>query len=499
MVSRGLLAGGAIFCFAHVSGCSQMETAQATTPLKECRVVGVESAVRCATIEVPENRAVAQGRKIAINVVVLPATARSKHPDPIFFFAGGPSQAASDFARPALTMFAGLNTKRDIVLVDQRGTGKSNGLFCKSGDAWEIAAMEPDKRERLSVQELSKCRADLLQKADLTQYTTTIAMADIEAVRAALGYPQINLWGGSYGTRAAQEYLRRYPDKVRSVILDGVAPPALVLPANFSRDADAALLKGLDACTKDKACTQRYTSFEDDLRATMAALRRSPVHTTVADPYLGTPRKVILDDKLLSSTIFATLYSPEALALVPYAIDRAKRGDFAPWAALTSLLSNDMDDKNAMGMRLSVVCAEDIPRLEKSRPQFGEFFGDFFVREFSKACTDWPRGDVPSDFFTPVKSDKPVLILSGALDPVTPPQYGEEVKNTFTNSVHLVAPQLGHGVSLKGCAPKLIKQFVEAGRVDALDGKCLERLPRPMYFEPLEERKNRSTSVESHK
>jgi pimeloyl-ACP methyl ester carboxylesterase len=471
-----------------LAACTGQDTTKATLALNECRVTGLESAVRCATLQVPENRAAPGGRNIPINIVVLPATARTKLPDPIFLFAGGPSQAATDFARPALAMFGALNSKRDIVLVDQRGTGKSNGLFCKSAYIWDASAMEPAARETLAAKEFERCRADLSKKADLTQYTTTIAMADIDAVREALGYTQINLWGGSYGTRAAQEYLRRYPDRVRTVILDGVAPPSLILPANFSRDASAALGKGFEACGKDSACGKRYATFRDDVNALLTGLKAKPARVTVADPANGQPRAVILDADMVAGTMFTSLYAPEALALVPHAVQRARAGDFAPLLTLSGMMLTDAEDKNAIGMRLSVMCSEDIPRLEGTQTVPGEPFGDMFVREFSKSCKGWPRGTVAPDFFTPAKSDKPVLILSGGLDPVTPPGYGEEVKKSFSNAAHMIAPQIGHGVSMKGCAPKLIKQFIDSAKVDGLDGKCLERLPRPSFFEPPEPR-----------
>lgn len=472
------------FAVLGMAGCTQQEAPKASLALNECRVKGLESAVRCATLQVPENRTTSGGRKIPINIVVLPATARTKLPDPVFLFAGGPSQAATDFARPALAMFGALNSKRDIVLVDQRGTGKSNGLFCKSTDVWETAALEPAAREAMAAKDFEKCRNDLSKKADLTQYTTTIAMADIDAAREAMGYAQINLWGGSYGTRAVQEYLRRYPDRVRTVVLDGVAPPSLILPANFSRDASAALNKGFDACGKDSSCAKRYATFRDDVNGLLAELKTKPARVTVPDPANGQLRTLVVDASMVAGAVFTSLYGPEALALVPHAVQRARKGEYAPLLTLSGMMLTDAEDKNAMGMRLSVMCSEDIPRLDGSQPVAREPFGDMFVREFSKSCNGWPRGSVSADFYTPVKSDKPVLIFSGGLDPVTPPEYGEEVKKTFSNAAHFIAPQVGHGVSMKGCAPKLIKQFIDGAKVEGLDAKCLERLPRPMFFEP---------------
>jgi pimeloyl-ACP methyl ester carboxylesterase len=480
----------AIAAAAAIAGCARQDPATSgRLELKECRVAGVDRAALCGTLPVPENRHIAGGREIPIHVVVLPATSRAKQPDPIFWFAGGPSQAASDFARPALSMLAGLASKRDIVLVDQRGTGKSNGLHCRLDDLLDSAQREVKDRARANAEALKACMSALSERADLTQYTTTHAMADIDAVRAALGVERINLWGGSYGTRAAQEYLRRYPRHVRSVVLDGVVPPTLVLGAAFATDAAQAWRRTLEDCGKDPVCRARHPDLDAGFVKLLGALRAQPRRLTLADPLDGQPREVVLDDEVVKGVLFTTLYVPEALALVPHMIQRAQAGDFAPMAALATLMAGEEQRKNGIGMRLSVICAEDIPRLATARGHAqsatnAEPFGEFFVREFLRACEGWPRGEVREDYFAPLKSDVPVLLLSGALDPVTPPAYGEDVRKSLPRSLHLVAPNLGHGVSSRGCAPKLIRQFVENASVDGLDGECLKRIPRPTFFEP---------------
>ena len=157
---------------------------------------------------------------------------------------------------------------------------------------------------------------------------------------------------------------------------------------------------------------------------------------------------------------------------------------------MTAVFGDFADDKLARGMQLSVVCAEDVPRIARRDPAAvqPQPFGNIFIEEFSKACALWPKGKVANDFEKPVKSAKPVLILSGGLDPVTPPQYGDEVKKNFSNALHAVAPNVGHGVSHRGCGPRLIKKFIETASFDELDAKCLERLPRPLFFEPLRDK-----------
>ena len=454
--------------------------------LRPCRVANVENEVKCATLEVFENRDTRQGRKIGVNMVVLPAAARIKEPDPIFFFAGGPGQAATDVARESLAILGGLNAKRDIVLIDQRGTGKSNGLGCKFGDANSPDMLDPIKREQRDRKRLRECRDALAPRADLTLYTTTIAMADIEEVRAALGFDRINLWGGSYGTRAALEYLRRYPDRVRSVVIDGVAPPSLAMPVTFARDAGAAYDKMLAACASETMCANRFPQLKSQVDELLADIDKRPRRISLPDALTGIPREIAITRESVLTAMFSILYVPELVALLPESLARARQGDYAPLMAISSVFGDFVEEKIFAGMRFSVVCAEDIPRIGAGKDELQAApFGGLFVGEFSKACIDWPRGSMAKDFDQPVRSDKPVLILSGGLDPVTPPVFGEEVKKTLTNSLHLVALNIGHGVSTHGCAPRLIKKFVEAASITELDGKCLERLPRPLFYEPM--------------
>ncbi len=460
--------------------------------LKACRIPGVDVEVKCAQYEVIENRETGQGRKIALNLVVLPASARVKEPDPIFLFAGGPGQAAADLAPQAMAILGGLNAKRDIVLIDQRGTGKSNFLNCKM-PAFDAPGMsDPATRDKLTLKLIAECRDQLAQRADLSQYTTTIAMADFDELRAALGYGQINLWGGSYGTRSAMEYLRRYPDKVRSVVIDGVAPPSMALPLYFGRDAGAAYEKMLAACDKEARCAKAFPELKTRVEKLLAALAQKPRKANIADPLTGNSREIDVTRDMVLMSVFSTLYVPEMAALLPANLTAAENGNFAPLLAQGALFGDFAEDKIAFGMRMSVVCAEDLPRIsaaDAERESAHPPFGKLFLAEFAKACEGWPRGKVPADFALPVKSDKPVLILSGGLDPVTPPVHGEEVKRSLSNALHLVAPNVGHGVSSRGCAPKLVKKFIETAGIAGIDGACLQRLPRPMFYEPLQDKK----------
>ena len=476
------------------AGVAYAADAPARLELRPCRISHVENEVKCATYEVFENRDSRQGRKISLNIVVLPATARIKETDAIFLFAGGPGQAATDFGRQALGIFGGLNSKRDIVLVDQRGTGKSNGLFCRMPKAGDPGMNEVAKRDVIARKFLAECRAELSRRADLSLYTTTIAMADIDDVRAALGYDKIDLWGGSYGTRAALEYLRRYPAHVRSVVIDGVAPPSMALPLGFGRDAGASYEKMLVACEKEKTCNEQYPSLRAEVNAMLDELGKKPRKVSIADALTGKVREMEISRDIVLISIFTSLYVPELSAMMPGLLMDARHGNFGPLLSQGSLFGDGGDDKMAYGMRLSVVCAEDLPRIGEDAAKAEAAhapFGRLFIDEFRKGCENWPRGKVPDDFSNPVQSSVPALIFSGAQDPVTPPAQGEEVKKSLANSVHLVAPNIGHGISGHGCAPRLIKRFIESASVAGIDGECLHRLPRPLFPLPMRDREDK--------
>lgn len=491
-----------------LSGCGRegptTKTNAATIGLKDCRVPKVDTAVKCATLEVIENRETNAGRKIPINIVVLPASARVKEPDPIFLFAGGPGQAATDLAVQANMILGPLNAKRDIVLIDQRGTGKSNPLTCKMPEVETLEMADATTRRAATLKFVAECRDKLAQKADLSHYGSTTAMADYDEVRAALGYEKINLWGGSYGTRTAQEYLRRYPDRVRTVTLDGVASTSLALPENFARDAGVALEAMFVNCEKSDTCAKQYPNLRADFANTLESLRKTPRKITMPDPLTGLPRELVLSDAGFLGSIFMPLYAPQMTAILPEVITSAAKGNFAPIYALSGSTVGGMEESIAFGMRLSVSCNEDVPRITAQQREAAKQvapFRDWFINEFSTACEVWPKGKVKDDFFTPVKSDKPVLILSGGLDPVTPKAFGDEVKKGFSNSVHIVAPNVGHGVAHVGCGPQIVKKFIESASATGLDGKCFEKIPRPTFYQSMIEKmdKDKDATTDANK
>jgi pimeloyl-ACP methyl ester carboxylesterase len=472
-----LLAG-----FALGACTSSSDAPRPALKLTACRLPGLDMAAQCASHEVWENRAAKSGRRIELNLAVVPARLRAKDADPIVILAGGPGQGAVGLAAQVMPLFAKLNDTRDIVFLDQRGTGNSHPLDCPQEDEQPLQTLFEDA---LPGKLVAACLAAL--DADPTQYVTSIAVEDLDEVLEALGYAQVNLWGGSYGTRAALEYLRRHGARVRSVVLDGVAPAGMKLPLSFVTDGDAALDRLLEACDSEALCRRTYPN----LRATIARLRgelgRRPTRVAIQDPRTGERETIQVNENVFLSGLFRPLYVAELASLLPFGIAAAAEGDFNPLLAQNLEIADDVAENLAVGMHLSVICAEDIPRITPADlARLGKtFFGGALVQDFVRACGLWPRGKVPEDFYSPVRSDVPVLILSGGIDPATPPRHGEEAARTLPNARHLIAPQLGHGVSLHGCAPRLIESFVRKGSAKDLDGKCLERIPRPLFMLPL--------------
>ncbi len=243
--------------------------------LEPCRLPGWNEDVRCGQYEVYENREAKTGRKISLRVVVAPAFGEKAAPDPVFYFAGGPGGGAIDiFSRAGKGYLAGLRRERDLIFVDQRGTGGSNQLACNLyGDKNDMAAFFG---ELFAPERLRACRADLEKVADLKLYSTPIAMADLDEVRAALGYDKINLYGGSYGSTAALAYLRQYPQRVRTATVAGVAPPDMKLPLPFGKGVQNALEHVFADCAADEKCRAAFPRPMADLETAGKLLEKAP-------------------------------------------------------------------------------------------------------------------------------------------------------------------------------------------------------------------------------
>ena len=456
-------------------------------PLQPCRLKGVAHSAQCGVLKRPLDPAAPGGPAIELHVAVLPALSRHKRPDPVFFFAGGPGQSAIGLAGPVSRLLGRFANRRDLVLIDQRGTGRSASLACDGDDRPQRPLSESVDPAAVQ-QALARCRQALQQlpHGDLRHYTTVVAMQDAEAVRQALGLGRINLVGVSYGTRAALDYLRQFPQSVRRVVLDGVAPPDMVLPLSFAADAQVALNALIEACRADVACEQRHPRLDDTWRRLRASLPRD---VTVTHPLTGRAETLRLTPDALAGLVRTALYAPSLAAGLPAALAAAAEGSWAPLVGLAAALSGPGPGGGlSQGMHFSVVCAEDLPRLDRAASAPATDFGVGLTDLYVQACAGWPQGAVPAAFYTMPPSPLPVLLLSGAADPVTPPRHGQRTAQALgARARHVVVPNAGHGVMGLGCLRDLVFRFVDAPDDEAalaLDTGCAKDVPRPLAFTP---------------
>ncbi|MCX8005927.1 MAG: alpha/beta hydrolase, partial [Burkholderiaceae bacterium] len=407
------------------AGANAAGSARGFSGLAPCHIAGIRSEVLCATLARPLDPARPAGPQVDLRIVVVPALARVKAPDAVFFFAGGPGQSAVAVAPMMLNLLARLNNRRDLVFIDQRGTGKSAPLDCRIDDDRLAPLADMLDPQRLRAQ-LFECLDTVKTRphGDLRFYTTTIAMADADAVRAALGYERINLIGGSYGTRAVLEYLRQFPQRVRRAVIDGVAPPDMVLPHSFATDNQAALEQVFAACAADADCARRHPDLRQRWRDLLARL---PQSARLAHPLTGREETLTITRAAVANMVRAPLYSPALASALPQALAEAAEGRYAALLGLSAALGGSAATSLAWGMHFAVVCAEDYPRMQAAPPSPDNDFGATFASLYADVCPKLARGAVPEAFYSVPASPAPVLVLSGGADPVTPPRHGDRV------------------------------------------------------------------------
>jgi len=439
------------------------------------------ASAQCGNLEVPENPDDPDGRKLSLHVAVAGATATDSKPDPVFFFAGGPGQAASEtwvMIRPTMEK---IRKHRDIVMIDQRGTGQSNKLDCAIEDAGDLNA-------DIDLEQVTAMTRDCLQAidGDPRYYTTTIAMQDYDRVRRAMGYEQINLVGVSYGTRAAQVYLRQFPDAVRTVTLDSVVPMQLALGQEHAAMLDRAVGQVFDDCAADSACRTLYSGNLQELNALSASLRAEPRQITIVHPVTGQREEVRFTADTLAVAVRFLSYASETQATLPLLVHEAlTSGRLDRLATQAMLVLSGLNEMIAHGMELSVMCAEDYPWLDSAQGQAGTLLGRVFLDAVRAQCEAWPAGPVPDDFHAPVVSAVPVLLMSGERDPVTPPQYAARTAETFSNSLQLVARGQSHSVMKLVCLREVTAEFIERGSLSELDISCVDRIRPAPFFTSL--------------
>jgi len=446
--------------------------------LKPCNSPTLTSDALCVKYEVYENRATKTGRRIPLNIILLPARSSKPAPDPVFYLAGGPGAGASGYAEA--TFMEGLRRNRDVVLVDQRGTGESNPLNCAPFGTKED--MRGYFGEQFPIEKVRACRAELEKVADLKLYTTSIAMDDLDEVRAALGYDRINVYGGSYGSTTSLVYLRQHGDHVRSVAIFGVAPPSAKIPLSFAKGVQDAVNRMFADCAADQACKAAYPDVEAEFKKVLARFDNGPVEIDIPNIYTRSSQKVSVTRDAFVDAIRHLLYVPNAAAALPALIHMGANGDLSGLMGTAFQVVSQIDAKISRGMQLSVICAEDAPFITDNdikTTSANSFYGDARVRVTMKACAEWPQAKVAASFLDPVKSDVPVLLVSGELDPVTPPWLAQNVAKTLSHSRLVLVHNATH--NSYDCIENLVADFIDKGTTEGLDTSCVEKIKRPPF------------------
>lgn len=456
----------AFFCLASL--------AQAAPVSRErCFLPGMEDAADCVTLTVPLDWARPAAEKIQVFAAVLPALSRDSARDGFVLVPGGPGQSGDSLVGLATGAFREIRQTRDIVLIYPRGTARSVPLSCP-----ELKDQLQTDRSK-TIAWAKKCGQ--AQKTATAFFTSAEITRDIEELRRALGYPQLSLWGGSFGSRIVQHYARDYPSVTRLVILDAAAPAGVSIAETAPRAADAALAALDQHCKSDTQCRKQSPALAADVASILAGFSGGAKPLRITDPVTGRLTTVQVDRQLLASTIHLTLYTPQTRALLPQLIAAAKQGRFEPLLAMGATSGATLDDQISIGANFSALCAEDMQMLTAAglARAARSFMGTRQADQLTDICAVWPHAKIASRFRQPFRSTVPALVLSGALDPITPPEGGDSAASYFRDAVHVRIPASGHISSTFSCAPRQIAQFVSTGKTSLAAWGCVQKAKPP--------------------
>lgn len=474
-----------VTCLAVLISCSSSHFSAAASQsssrlsLQPCELPDVKGDVRCGTYEVFEDRSAKSGRTIKLKIVVLKSLGGKPAPDAIFPLHGGPGAPATDLVDLANEILGPVRQDHDLVFVDQRGTGGSNPLTCDvADDAKDLTSffgdiLPPDK--------VRACREKLQEHADLRLYTTPIAMDDLDDVRAALGYNKIDLVGLSYGTIAAQVYMRQHPEHVRSAFLAGVATPSIKQPLLFPRSAQHAMDLLFTDCTADKTCHSAFPLLKDELGVVLSRFDKGPLPVEMIDPVSKKSVQVKLSRSSFVEGIRLAMYSTFSQQFVPKIIHQAYENDYVPFEEAAVHLSPGASV--ARGVYFTITCSEGVPFItakELTDETKNTYVGPERVERHIAACKDWPKGNIDSSYLDPVKSDLPVLMISGEVDGSSPTWFGESALKFLPNGRQLKIRYLGHQFEGK-CLSDIFTSFIKEGSAKSLDASCTEKIRRPPF------------------
>jgi pimeloyl-ACP methyl ester carboxylesterase len=490
-ISRIFLTFTIIICFSGFSldqnepetKSSSTKIQKGTNPLTlETRIdENTKQKTSSGAYQVWENRRTRKGRKITLDFIILHAKSPHPSPDPVFFLAGGPGEKATNLGQVFTNHW--IREKRDMVFINQRGTSGDNRLFCNlaGSDDHVQGYLEPLFNPEIFL----SCLNDLKKKADLTCYGTADAMDDINEIRQALGYKSINLMGSSYGTRAAFIYLRRHRQSVRCLILNAVAPLELINSFHHPASAQDSLNQLFSQCQSDPACSQAFPDLEKEFNEILFRLQKKPVLVKVTHPKTLKPVSIKLTKSAFAEVVRLMLYRVPFSRTLPYLIHNAYKGQYSPFAEMGIMANRAVRTQISAGMFLCVTCAEDLARVDPAeipRHTRNTFSGDSRLRNHLKVCKFWPKSPIPESFFDPIRTDIPILLLSGTMDPVTPPAWAEKATKYFPNALHVTAP--GSHYVRGSCIDKIQQQFLKTASIKNIDISCVSNISLPPFYIP---------------
>ncbi|UTW57170.1 alpha/beta fold hydrolase [Kordiimonas sp. SCSIO 12603] len=466
-ITRGTTAS--LLAFAALTPVTAQEAQQQKKlQMEPCFVSGITRGTKCGTIELPVNYNQPNGETVSIHVAIAEARNTEKEADPLFILAGGPGQAAGEYGALVKLAFSGIREKRDIVMIDQRGTGKSYGMNCEMDE--NVTSMDE------TLEELGKCHAGM--KLDTRQFSMENVLRDMDTIREELGYDKINLWGASWGTRTADAYIKQYPQHVRSMVLDGILPSDIALFETAPKSAQRALEKIIEECEAQSSCNEEFPNFRAQVFDLMEKASNGELHYKGLNPISGKMIDMQVELTMAVESLRSVMYRADGTTLLPFVVNEASNGNIFP---MLSPLFGSGGGGMYIGATLSMLCGDEVSRVtpeEAKAAGEGSFARDSYYGVWSQMCTKW-NYEVPTwDYKTPVDTDIPTLVLSGNLDPITPPEFGDHYMKGVSNGRHIVVQGTGHNTSFTACMPELMTEFITTLDVEALDTSCLDHLKR---------------------
>ncbi len=454
------------------------------------------SSLECGYLTVPEQHAVPDGPSIQLAVAIVKSiTTPAAASDPLVMLQGGPGGSTIDtyIQLIGLGRLNELRMDRDLVLFDQRGTLYSKpALTCpeqlKLTEDTIERRVPRDEAYRLSLAATSACYERLVAEGvNLAAYDSVENASDIEALRIALGYQQINIYGVSYGTLLALHTMREHPQGIRSVILDAVVPTQTNFILEAPRSQDRAFTELFAACVADQGCNTAYPNLEQVFFDLVAALNREPARVLLTDPETKKSYNAVIDGDTIQSLIFQLLYSTEIIPALPHVIYAMRAGDFSFMQRIAPQIL--FDRTFASGMYESVICAEDADfqssalDVQGIRPQFAEYATED-AENFLQGCQIWNVTPLDPSVDQPVTSTIPTLVLNGRFDPITPPANGIEAARTISPSYVYTFGYSGHGAATTGSCPESIMRQFLRDPSRAPDSACIADKPAPTFISP---------------